>query len=351
MVENALENQAPLVSVHMITYNHNPYVIKAIEGVLNQERDFPIELLIGEDCSTDGTRDIVMDYQQKHPDVIRVVTSEQNVGIKQNSRRVYAAARGRYMAYCEGDDFWHDPAKLRMQVDYLESHPECVLVHSDCDFIYVAEERHLAGVLGDQTKYPAAELAVRLLAHDYWITTPTVCARREDVLRVRAENSYEFSEAFLMGDKQTWVELSRLGAVHYINRSLATMHRLPESATESKSLTRGLRILQSSLKLREHYIAKLGISGPDRTQILLKTGLPMLDLAYQVGDRETASDVASKLRKSGYRLSPLESLYVTGARSRRMRALVAPAVFTILQAQRIGRRLDRGRQPEAVEPM
>jgi glycosyltransferase involved in cell wall biosynthesis len=72
----------PLVSVKMITYNHAPYIAKAIEGVLNQKVNFPIELVIGEDCSTDGTREIVSDYQKKYPDIIRVITSDKNVGMK-----------------------------------------------------------------------------------------------------------------------------------------------------------------------------------------------------------------------------------------------------------------------------
>ena len=81
----------PLVSVFMITYNHEPYIARAIEGVLQQETNFLIELVIGEDCSTDGTRDIVLDFQKKHPNVIRIVTSDKNVGIGKNTWRTERA--------------------------------------------------------------------------------------------------------------------------------------------------------------------------------------------------------------------------------------------------------------------
>ena len=74
----AVLSKNPVVSVKMITYNHEPYIPQAIEGVLMQETNFPIELIIGEDCSTDGTREIIFDYQQKYPDIIRVITSEKN---------------------------------------------------------------------------------------------------------------------------------------------------------------------------------------------------------------------------------------------------------------------------------
>ena len=117
--------KTPLVSVNMATYNHEPYIAQAIEGVLLQETDFPIELIIGEDCSTDRTRDIVLEYQKKHPDLIRIITSDKNVGGRKNSFRSHLASRGKYVAYCEGDDYWHHARKLQKQVDALEANPDC----------------------------------------------------------------------------------------------------------------------------------------------------------------------------------------------------------------------------------
>src|SRR5450759_4098791 len=103
--------QEPLVSVCMITYNHEPYIRKAIDCVLAQRTNFPFELVLGEDYSTAGTRKIVFDYAKRYPDIIRVITSEQNVGMHKNGSRTGQACRGRYIAYCEGDDYWHHPYK------------------------------------------------------------------------------------------------------------------------------------------------------------------------------------------------------------------------------------------------
>lgn len=126
----------PLVSVHMITYNHAPYIAQAIEGVLMQKTNFPFELVIGEDCSTDRTREIVLQYAQKYPKIIRVITSPNNVGMKKNSYRTIQACSGKYIAFCEGDDFWKNTEKLQMQVDLMDIRPECGLVFSDCDWIF-----------------------------------------------------------------------------------------------------------------------------------------------------------------------------------------------------------------------
>ena len=113
----------PMVSVRTITYNHAKYIERAIEGVLMQETDFPFEYLIGEDFSNDGTREIVLRYAERYPERIRVFTADRNVGIRENLQRVRRGFRGKYLAFCEGDDEWTDPLKLQKQVDIMESDP------------------------------------------------------------------------------------------------------------------------------------------------------------------------------------------------------------------------------------
>ena len=110
----------PIVSVRSSVYNHAPYIRECIEGVLMQKTDFPFEYIIGEDFSTDGTREIVMEYAEKYPHIIRVLTADQNVGGKANGVRCIRSCRGKYIAICEGDDCWTDPGKLKRQVALLE---------------------------------------------------------------------------------------------------------------------------------------------------------------------------------------------------------------------------------------
>lgn len=115
---------APLVSVIVVTYNHEAYIEQAIEGILAQQCDFPIEVIIGEDKSTDRTLDICLDYQKTYPHLIRVVTWHENVGPTANFLRVWGRTRGKYVAGCDGDDYWIDPAKLTKQVALMEQFPE-----------------------------------------------------------------------------------------------------------------------------------------------------------------------------------------------------------------------------------
>ena len=111
----------PLVSVRVVTYNHEKYIAQCLEGILMQRANFPFEVVVGEDCSTDHTREIVLAYGQKYPEILRVITSENNVGGVRNSMRVQRACRGKYHASCEGDDYWIDPLKLQKQVDLMEA--------------------------------------------------------------------------------------------------------------------------------------------------------------------------------------------------------------------------------------
>lgn len=115
------------VSVLMITFNHERFVEQAVESVLEQEVSFPYELVIGEDCSTDNTRQILMKLQRRYPDKIRLLLPESNLGMHRNLEATLQACVGTYVALLEGDDYWTSRHKLQRQVQFLDAHPECAI--------------------------------------------------------------------------------------------------------------------------------------------------------------------------------------------------------------------------------
>ncbi len=115
-----------MVSIMCITYNHNKFIAKAIEGFLMQKCNFNIEIIIGDDCSQDGTTEIIDAYAAKYTN-IRRLPREKNLGATMNLIGSALSARGKYVATCDGDDYWTDPYKLQKQVDFLESHPEYII--------------------------------------------------------------------------------------------------------------------------------------------------------------------------------------------------------------------------------
>lgn len=120
-----------MVSVFMLTYNQVHFVGQAIQSALDQEADFPIRLVIGDDCSTDGTLDVIKDLMHNHPGRIELLTHDTNLGIGRNFLRTLRACRGRYVAILDGDDYWIDPHKLADQVALLEDDPACAIVYSN----------------------------------------------------------------------------------------------------------------------------------------------------------------------------------------------------------------------------
>ena len=118
---------APKVSIAMLAYNHERFVVQAVESVLVQRTDFPFEIVIGEDCSPDGTRAVLERLAAAHPGIIRLLLPEKNLGMNRNLAATIAACRGEYVALLECDDYWIDPEKLQRQADRLGANPDCAI--------------------------------------------------------------------------------------------------------------------------------------------------------------------------------------------------------------------------------
>ncbi|PKP08538.1 MAG: hypothetical protein CVU09_15215 [Bacteroidetes bacterium HGW-Bacteroidetes-4] len=140
---NYTQEEAPLVSVATIAYNVENYIAEAIESVLNQQAYFKVELVIGEDCSTDSTREVVKAYQQKYPHIIRILEHKNNLGLTPNSVATQNACKGKYIALLDGDDFWTDPKKLQKQIGFLEQYPEYAGCAHQSEIIRGSKEFHI----------------------------------------------------------------------------------------------------------------------------------------------------------------------------------------------------------------
>ena len=125
-----------IVTIRCLVYNHEPYIRQCLEGFVMQKTNFPFEAIVHDDASTDGSASIIKEYAEKYPDIIRPIYETENQYSKHDGslRRIMDShTRGKYMALCEGDDYWTDPLKLQKQVDFLEGHPEYTMCfHNAC---------------------------------------------------------------------------------------------------------------------------------------------------------------------------------------------------------------------------
>jgi glycosyltransferase involved in cell wall biosynthesis len=112
------------LSIFCITYNHKEFIAQALESFLMQKTSFNYEIVVGDDCSTDGTRDILADFKNRFPDKITLLLNDTNIGVVPNFIQTFKACKGKYVAVCEGDDFWTDNQKLQKQVDFLEANTD-----------------------------------------------------------------------------------------------------------------------------------------------------------------------------------------------------------------------------------
>ena len=175
--------EPPLVSVCCITYNHESYIRDAVEGFLMQETDFPFEVIIHDDASTDNTAQIVREYAERYPQIIKPIYQTENQvskGVRISSTFVWPKARGEYIALCEGDDYWTDARKLQIQIEEMAKHPECDMSFHPAVMIDVGTNKEASlGFHGDDKKIVSGKEVIRGGAA--FVPTASILIKRETI--------------------------------------------------------------------------------------------------------------------------------------------------------------------------
>lgn len=136
-----IDRDKPLVTVCIPTYNQQQWIGDAIQGALDQQTSFRVEILVSDDASSDDTLAVCRSFAERYPDRVRVLANESNLGMLANYEKLYRSVESRYIAFCDGDDYWIDPLKLQRQVDYLESHIDCGMCFAKCKTWWVHKDR------------------------------------------------------------------------------------------------------------------------------------------------------------------------------------------------------------------
>jgi glycosyltransferase involved in cell wall biosynthesis len=311
----------------MITYNHEAYVSQAIESILRQETTFRFEVVIGEDCSTDRTREIVRHYESSHPDIVRVVSSESNVGMTENFYRTVKACRGKYVAFCEGDDYWHAPHKLQAQANFLETHQEFGMVHSGYDVYHMESGQLVSDFTRQRGLHSPNEPDIVQIIRDCRITfriqTCTVMLRRAlYVALVEADPFLHRSGRFPMCDTQLWAEMSTCAKIGYLPESLATYRQLQESASRSSMPLRTARFELADSEMTLYLCDKHGLPESVRRSREITWRATALKLAFYEGN----ADLAVEARRVKGILSIRDWLWYAGARSGAIQRLLLAAL-------------------------
>ena len=240
------------VSVCCITYNHAPFLKKCLDGFLMQKVNFPIEILIYDDASTDGAQEIIQTYANEHPKLIFPILQTENQfskGVRGiNARFNYPRSRGKYIALCEGDDYWSDPLKLQKQVDYLDSNHNIVLVAHDSILVNQHGDILQNTALEETQKRDCTGLSLQKC---FGVLTQTMCFRNVQGIRNMPKESLLVSN----GDKFLVSFLGQFGGYKYMNDILPSAYRLHQGGIWSSisELNRYKMMFVTYSNLRDYY--------------------------------------------------------------------------------------------------
>lgn len=233
------------VSVAIITYNQKDFIGKAIEGAVNQVTDFEYEILVGDDLSNDGTRDVILEYQKKYPDLVKPVFHEKNLGQNGffNTVETLKLAKAKYIAPMDGDDYWTDSSKLQLMVDHLDKHPEqsacfhnALVTHDDGTPSYELNEPDQKRVVG---------LADLIGEDEVWFIATSAVLFRGDLMYYP-----EWFRKSSSGDIPRYIILAKQGPIGYVPRVMS-VYRKNRGGVSNKDHYRDTRFLRNRIMMYE----------------------------------------------------------------------------------------------------
>jgi len=260
----------PIVSINCLTYNHAPYVRQCLDGFIMQKTDFPIEVLVHDDASTDGTADIVREYEQKYPDIIKPIYQTENQyskGISPSRTYNYPRAQGKYIAICEGDDYWTDPCKLQKQVDFLEANPEYGLCYTKARVYSQKKNEFEKWSMGTEV-YKKEDFPYSAV-----IPTLTICLRKELLFKYYEEIKPETRGWKFIGDYPIKLWFYCNSRVHFINEITCVYRVNVGSTMNPTSYERLVELCNEDYRMITFLAKYYGFYTPEMKKYIISTYL------------------------------------------------------------------------------
>lgn len=235
----------PVVSIACLAYNHEKYIEDAIEGFLMQNTTFPIEILIHDDASDDNTAQIIRKYEKKYPELIKPIYQTENQYSQGNkpARINRGRAKGKYIALCEGDDYWTDPLKLQKQIEFLENNESYSMVCSN--FSIVDENNDILDVWAWKGEKTNSYISQRIILERYTPKLLTVLIRKKYLDRIDPDYSkYKFPN----GDVAIFSAVTKFGPCHFMNEITGCYRQNPNGIWSAKDIGKQLQMKFTTLR-------------------------------------------------------------------------------------------------------
>lgn len=239
------------VSIRCFAYNHERFIRQCLDGFVMQKTDFRFEAIVHDDASTDNTAAIIREYAEKYPDIIKPIYETENQYSKHDgslTRIMNAHTRGKYVAMCEGDDYWTDPYKLQKQVDFLESHPDYVM----CSHLFdVYNERNKQLRKNDESSFTGKSYDLDTLINGEWYFQPLTVLFRFD-----AYDREHFASYGLSMDVILYYELLRRGGKGYCLPDVMAVYRIHDGGVWSLKSLDKKRAMEFQARLAIYRVEK-----------------------------------------------------------------------------------------------
>ena len=218
-------SEHPMISVYCATYNHENYITQALDSILMQKTQYSMEILVGEDCSTDNTRAVLKEYEKQHPGKLKVFYRERNLFVG-NFKDLKKRCKGRYIICLEGDDFWTDEYKIEKQVNFLEAHPEYLAVAHNC--VVVGEDSKSTGEVYPECKVP--EYTMKCYQNDIMPGQTTTLLCRNYVHGNVFDTSF-INTSLIPGDRKLYFSLVANGRVYCMQEVMSAYRHVTSSGS------------------------------------------------------------------------------------------------------------------------
>lgn len=235
-----------MFSVAVITYNQEKYIEQTLDSIINQKHDYSYEIVIGDDCSSDGTREIVRQYAEKYPDIVKPVFNEKNLGIIKNYFNVISHCTGKYIMECAGDDFWL-PGKVELQITFMEKNP-------DVGMCYGKVQSYKNGKKNSELKGIKIKIFEELLMGNV-IPAATVCFKNK-LIRKYIEDIKPESKNWLMEDYPLWLYMSKERKIKFLSQKLAFYRVIENSASHNINIEKQLAFEKSYWEIKNFFSEK-----------------------------------------------------------------------------------------------
>ncbi len=298
----------PLVSVILLTYNQEAFVQEAIRCILNQKASFNFEIIIGDDFSTDHTRKIIDGFKEDFPDLITTYFPDKNTGLLSNYSNCINLCKGKYLAVCAGDDFWHNPLKLQKQVDFFHQHPDFGVVHSDADYLYSSSGKTIKAYRKSTKTVIESGFIFEKLLLDNYIIALTACVQLDLVRKFIDFEEYQ-KLGFFMEDYPMWLELSSHTKIGYMDESLVTYRIHKKSIRNTENTTKLLGFLESTYKVKNHFITKVGCSQDVQNKVEKRYYKKVLFYSNVLKNKSLSKSAFAGLRSQSEGIRVIEYLY------------------------------------------